>query len=142
MKIWRTKRNCSLTPKQLSVFYALLVGVSLSVGIGFFIAGIWVVPIFTAIEVTAVTISFLVYSRHALDFEEIQINDTKLTVTKFIGYKTHVYEFNTLWTELILPPRNGKVFRLSESSQTVELGQFVPREQLRFFIAEIRRYLK
>eukprot|EP01037_Dinobryon_pediforme_P003260 gene3260-3305_t len=90
MKIWRTKRNCSLTPKQLSVFYALLVGVSLSVGIGFFIAGIWVVPIFSTIEVTAVTIGFLVYSRHALDFEEIQIDGTKLIVKKFIGYQERV----------------------------------------------------
>jgi uncharacterized membrane protein len=142
MKIWRTKRNCSLTPKQLSVFYALLVGVSLSVGIGFFIAGIWVVPIFTTIEVTAVTIGFLVYSRHALDFEEIQIDGTKLIVKKFIGYQERIYEFNTLWTELTIPPRNSKVFRLSEAAQTVEVGQFVPREQLRFFIAELRRHLK
>ena len=120
----------------------LLVGFSLTVGLGFLVAGIWVVAIFTAIEVTAVTIGFLVYSRHALDFEEIQIHGTRMTVTTFIGYKKQVHHFNTLWAEISRPRRNSKVFQLSEAEKTVEIGQFVPREQLGPLMAEIRTHLK
>ena len=62
------KRNCALTPKQLFQFYAVLVFFSLLVGIGFLIAGVWMIIIFTCIELFALTLGFLIYARHALDY--------------------------------------------------------------------------
>ncbi|MEI8403150.1 MAG: DUF2244 domain-containing protein [Alcaligenaceae bacterium] len=72
------RRNCSLTPKQLFKFYIVLVCLSLIVAIGFLLAGAWVIPIFTALELSAVTIGFLIYCRHALDYETIEIEDKRL----------------------------------------------------------------
>ena len=94
MKRWQMRRNCSLTPKQLLMFYIALVCLSLIVATGFFLAGVWVISIFTAIELCAVTIGFLIYCRHALDSETIEIEDKRLLIKKCIGHKETLYEFN------------------------------------------------
>ena len=142
MKTWKMRRNCSLTPKQLIHYYVLLIGCSLTVGLGFLIGGVWVVFIFTMIELCAVTLGFVIYSRHATDFEEIQIDGTELIVTKYIGCQYKSYTFNTRWARLSLSPRPLKSFRLSQSDQLVDVGQFLLHDELRTLISEIRRYLR
>jgi uncharacterized membrane protein len=58
MKRWQMRRNCALTPKQLLQFYIVLVCLSLIVATGFFLAGIWMIPIFTALELSAVELTW------------------------------------------------------------------------------------
>lgn len=135
------RRNCALTPGQLLKFYLALVCLSVTVAIGFLLAGVKIILIFTAIELTAVTVGFLIYCRHALDFEEIEISDTRLVVRKFIAYKESVMEFNTRWAKLSSPQEHEKVFSITQTGQSVELGQFLRREQLKRLIAELRPYL-
>ena len=135
------KRNCALTPKQLFQFYAVLVFFSLLVGIGFLIAGVWMIIIFTCIELSALTLGFLIYARHALDYEEIEINGTILRITKFIGSKTKEYEFNSRWTQIVLPKDKPKIFILSSEKQNIELGQFVTQDQLPQLVSEIKTCL-
>jgi uncharacterized membrane protein len=141
MKRWQMRRNCALTPKQLLQFYIVLVCLSVTVGMGFFLAGAWVIPIFTALELCAVTLGFLIYCRHALDCETIEIDGNSLIVRKFIGYKETVYEFNTQWAKIELPSEGAKVFHISQSNQRVELGQFLRQEQQMPLIAAVRARL-
>jgi uncharacterized membrane protein len=141
MKIWKMRRNCALTPSQLLKFYIALVCLSLTVATGFLLVGVKIILIFTAIELTAVTAGFLVYCRHALDFEEIEINGTRLLVRKFIAYKESVTEFNTHWVRLSHPDEHQKVFFIEQTDQRVEVGQFLRREQFQGLIAELRPYL-
>lgn len=140
-KTWQMKRNCALTPKQLLKFYVVLVCLSLIVATGFFLAGVWVIPIFTALELTAVTIGFLIYCRHALDYETIEIIDHRLIVKKFIGYKESIYEFNTQWAKIEPPIDGQKVFFISQSDKRVELGQFLRQEQQLPLISSLRAHL-
>ena len=135
------RRNCALTPSQLLKFYIALVCLSLTVATGFLLAGVKMILIFTAIELSAVTIGFLVYCRHALDFEEIEINGTRLLVRKFIAYKETVTEFNTRWAKLSQPAEHEKVFFIEQTGQRVALGQFLRPEQFRGLIAELTPYL-
>lgn len=141
MKIWKMRRNCALTPGQLLKFYIALVCLSLTVATGFLLAGVKIILIFTAIELTAVTVGFLIYCRHALDFEAIEISGTQLLVRKFIAYKETVTEFNTQWAKLSQPEEHEKIFFIEQMGQKVELGQFLRREQLKNLIAELRPYL-
>ena len=141
MKRWQMRRNCALTPKQLLRFYIVLVCLSVTVGAGFLIAGVWVIPIFTVIELSAVTLGFLIYCRHALDCETIEIDGKRLVIKKFIGYKELVYEFNTQWAKIELPSEGSKVFHISQSHQRVELGQFLRPEQQLPLIASVRIHL-
>ena len=135
------RRNCALTPKQLLKFYIALVCLSVTVATGFFLAGVWVILIFTALELSAVTLGFLIYCRHALDCETIEINGNHLIVKKFIGYKETVYEFNTQWAKIESPLEGAKVFHISQSNLRVELGQFLRPEQQIPIIASVRAYL-
>jgi uncharacterized membrane protein len=141
MKTWKMRRNCALTPGQLLKFYLALVCLSVTVATGFLLVGVKMILIFTAIELTAVTIGFLVYCRHALDFEEIEIQGTRLIVRKFIAYKETVIEFNTRWVRFSQPQEHAKVFFIEQTGQSVELGQFIRREQFKGLIAELRPYL-
>jgi uncharacterized membrane protein len=141
MKRWQMRRNCALTPKQLLQFYIALVCLSLTVATGFLLAGIWVIPIFTALELSAVTIGFLIYCRHALDCETIEIEGNRLIVKKFISYKEAIYEFNTQWVKIELPLEDSKVFLISQSNLRVEIGQFIRQEQQLSLIASVRAHL-
>ena len=141
MKTWKMRRNCALTPGQLLKFYIALVCLSLAVATGFLLAGVKIILIFTAIELTAVTVGFLVYCRHALDYEEIEISGTRLLVRKFIAYKETVTEFNTRWARLSQPEEYEKTFSIEETGHRVEVGQFLRREQFKTLIAELRPYL-
>ena len=141
MKRWQMRRNCALTPKQLLKFYVALVCLSVTVAAGFFLAGVWVILIFTALELSAVTLGFLIYCRHALDSETIEIDGKRLVVKKFIGYKEVVYEFNAQWAKIELPAEGSKVFHISQSNQRVELGQFLRPEQQIPLIAAVRAHL-
>ena len=135
------RRNCALTPKQLLQFYIVLVCLSLIVGIGFFLAGVWMIPVFTTLELTAVTIGFLIYCRHALDCETIEIEGKRLLVKKFIGYREKVYEFNAQWAKIEPPLEGSKTFFITQSDLRVELGQFVRPEEQIPLITSVRRHL-
>ena len=135
------RRNCALTPSQLLKFYIALVCLSFTVATGFLLAGVKIILIFTAIELTAVTAGFLIYCRHALDYEEIEICGTRLLVRKFIAYKESVTEFNTRWVKLSHLEEHQKVFFVEQTGQRVEVGQFLRREQFKSLIAELKPYL-
>lgn len=135
------RRNCALTPKQLLQFYIVLVCLSLIVATGFFLAGVWMIPIFTALELCAVTLGFLIYCRHALDSETIEIDGKRLIIKKFIGYRESVYEFNAQWAKIEPPLEGAKVFHISQSNLRVELGQFLRLEQQIPLIAAVRIHL-
>ncbi|QWD59686.1 DUF2244 domain-containing protein [Polynucleobacter sp. MWH-UH35A] len=141
MKRWQMRRNCALTPKQLLKFYVALLCLSVAVATGFFLAGVWVILIFTALELSAVTLGFLIYCRHALDSETIEIDGKRLTIKKFIGYKETVYEFNTQWAKIESPLPGSKTFHISQSKLRVELGQFLRPEQQTPIIASVRLHL-
>lgn len=138
---WQMRRNCALTPKQLLQFYIALVCLSLIVATGFYLAGVWMIPIFTALELSAVTIGFFIYCRHALDSETIEIEGKRLLVKKFIGYKETVYEFNTQWAKIEIPAEDAKTFHISQSKLCVELGQFIRHEQQLALISQLRPHL-
>ncbi|PHY06737.1 MAG: hypothetical protein CK528_06605 [Alcaligenaceae bacterium] len=141
MKRWQMRRNCSLTPTQLLKFYIALVSLSLIVATGFFLAGVWVISIFTALELIAVTTCFLIYCVHAVDSETIEIEDKRLLVKKCIGHKETLYEFNAQWAKIEPPLAGSKTFKISQANLRVELGQFIRYEQQLALIAQVRAYL-
>ena len=126
---------------QLFNFYLALVCLSLIVATGFFLVGVWVVLIFTAIEITAVTVGFLIYCRHALDHETIEIEDKRLLIKKFIGSTETVYQFNTQWAKIELPTAGSKTFNIRQADLQVELGQFIRHEEQLSLIKQIRTHL-
>ena len=141
MKRWQMRRNCALTPTQLFNFYLALVCLSLIVATGFFLVGVWVVLIFTGIEIAAVTVGFLIYCQHALDHETIEINDKHVLVKKFIGQKETLYQLNAEWVKLDPPVAGSKTFTIRQADLRVELGQFIRHEEQLTLISQVRAHL-
>ena len=141
MKRWQMRRNCALTPTQLFNFYLALVCLSLIVATGFFLVGVWVVLIFTGIEIAAVTVGFLIYCQHALDHETIEINDKHVLVKKFIGQKETLYQLNAEWVKLEPPVAGSKTFTIRQADLRVELGQFIRHEEQLALIKQVRAHL-
>ena len=99
MRTWLMKRNCSFSPKQVGLFYLSIVSFSLLVAFYFLFIGVWMIIIFTTIEILALTIALYIYSRHALDYEKITIIGKQLLFERSWGGKVQLEEFNTVWTK-------------------------------------------
>ncbi|MEP6607397.1 MAG: DUF2244 domain-containing protein [Burkholderiaceae bacterium] len=82
---WLIKRNCSAGPGQLALVFGSLVAVSCVFGLGFAVFGLWMVLPFVGLELAAVGAAFLVYGRHAADFERIQIAPAGVGVERTEG---------------------------------------------------------
>ena len=96
MRTWHTKRNCSFTPRQVGYFYLSMFLFSSFIATYFLLHGVWMILIFTVIELTVLGIALIVYARHALDYESIAIDGTALKIEKNIGGKIERHVFNTI----------------------------------------------
>ena len=141
MRTWLMKRNCSFSPKQVGLFYLSIVSFSLLVASYFLFIGVWMVLIFTSIEIMALTIALYVYSRHALDYEKITIEGKQLLVESSWGGKVQVEEFNTVWTKLDRSNTGRHRLTLKNSTKEVPIGFFLVMNQQAQFEKELESYL-
>lgn len=141
MRTWLMKRNCSFSPKQVGMFYLSLVFFSLLVAGYFLLLGVWMIFIFTSIEILALTVALYVYTRHALDYEKISIDNKKLLVERSWGGKVEIYEFNTMWTKLERIGASGRRIALTNSTSHVPIGFFVRLNEQHKFERELESYL-
>lgn len=141
MRTWLMKRNCSFSPKQVGVFYLSIVCFSLLVATYFLLIGVWMVIIFTSIEILALTFALYIYSRHALDYEKITIVGKQLQFERSWGGKIQSYEFNTIWTKLIRSESTSGDLVLKTSTKEVPIGFFIGANEQAQFEKELERYL-
>jgi len=141
MKVWLMKRNCSFSPKQVGLFYLSIVCFSLLIAGYFLFIGVWMIIIFTVIELTALTIALYVYSRHALDYEKITINGKQLFVEKSWGGNVQTDEFNTAWTKLYRSGTGRHNLALKSSNKEVPIGFFVRMSEQEQFEKDLEKYL-
>ena len=138
---WLLKRNCSLTPRQTMASWAILVAMSLGVGLFCTWHGASLVLLFTALEITAVTAAFVFYSRHATDFDRIVLDDGRLTVDRMRGGKMQHFELEALWLRVTPPARRRDPVLLSARGVTVEVGSYLLEPQRRLLARELREAL-
>lgn len=141
MRTWIMKRNCSLTPKQLGLFYLSIVSFSLLVAIFFLMIGVWMIIIFTLIELTVLTIALCVYTRHAIDYEKITIIGKQILVERSWGGKVEVEELNAVWAKLVHKKDSRGGLVLATSTREVPIGYFLIANQQEQFERDIRKYL-
>lgn len=141
-RTWVFKPNCSLTPRQLAIFYLSIVCVTLGIAAGFCMFGMWMVLPFAGIELLVVGIALLVYARHAGDYEEITLNGRQLNVAVMRASRLSTVKLNPGWTHVVLPgPGRDKLLRLECGGTCVLIGRYVTetvRERLGY---ELRRAL-
>ncbi len=135
------KRNCSFSPKQVGLFYLSIVSFSLLVAFYFLFIGVWMIIIFTTIEILALTIALYIYSRHALDYEKITIIGKQLLFERSWGGKVQLEEFNTVWTKLVHKKEGRRDLVLATSTKEVPIGYFVVANEQEQFERDLGSYL-
>jgi uncharacterized membrane protein len=141
---WTLQRNCSLSPRQVALAYAVLCSFSLTVSLALFVLhGIWVVLAFSLLELALVGLALIVYARHALDREHILLADTFLVVERVQADRREQARLDPLWTRVLAPDeRRRALIRLESRGVKVEVGRFVTEGRRRQVERELRQALR
>ena len=137
------KRNCSISPAALARVFALLVAVTLGIGIGFAAAGAWLVLPFAGIEVVVLAAAFVANGRHAADYERIQRAGERLTVEVSAAGRTERHEMHVRTTR-VRTAREGRAARvlLSSNGRDLEVGRHLDEQTRAALAAELARRIQ
>jgi uncharacterized membrane protein len=123
---WLMKRNCSMTPRQALLVYALLCAATLSIALVFTLRGAWMVLAFALIEISAVGAALLHYCRHALDHERILLNAGCLLVERADGARHSEVRLDPGHARVSLPDTGMRTLVIIEARGVrVEIGRYL-----------------
>jgi len=140
------KRNCSLSPGQFAALLGSLAVVSMGVALIFALSGAWWVLVFALIEVAALAAAFVVYARHAGDYERIVVTPDALIIEFNSGNQVVRQQAHPAFAHVEYPcPGPGRggdpLIGLAVAGKAVEVGRFVPRLRRASLAQEIRTHL-
>ncbi|GAB2861438.1 DUF2244 domain-containing protein [Pseudoduganella ginsengisoli] len=139
---WLLRRNCSLSPRQTLVAYLALCALSLTVALAFLLQGVWQVLIFTMVELAAVTTAFILYARHAADYEHIVLTAGSLLVERVSAGRTSQTVLEPYFTRVAKPDSPRSLVQLEAKGTTLQVGSFAPAAQRRRLADELQQALR
>jgi uncharacterized membrane protein len=135
---WVLKRNCALTPKQLSRAFIALGLTTFVVSAAWALSGAWVVLAFMLIEWIALAAAFFVYARHASDHERVTLESDKVCIEVVRGDRLDRHELPRSWLRCQLPEGRSELVRIQSQQQEFEVGQFVNQTGRQRFYQEFK----
>jgi uncharacterized membrane protein len=140
------KRNCSISPAGLLAVFAALSIAALAIGVGFAIAGAWMILPFAGLEVAALGTAFVLYARRAGDYERIELDRGRLTVEVAEEQRTARYELDPRRAEVVVEKQAGYGARVwlmrGAGEEKLELGRHLDAASRLEFAAELTRRLR
>ncbi|GAB6846784.1 MULTISPECIES: DUF2244 domain-containing protein [Paraburkholderia] len=141
LKDWTIRRNCSVSPRQFVGFYVSLALVSSAIAIMLLVKGVWLVLPFTGLELLVVGVAFVVYARHAVDYERIRLYPHRLVVEQVSADELTQFEFNPRWVRVETGATPREPVKLVSRGQTVAVGVHLAQYRRAQFAEELRRGL-
>lgn len=140
---WLMKRNCSLSPRQALLVYALLCTTTLGIAILFTFQGAWMVLAFALVEAAAVGAALLHYCRHALDHERVLLEDGCLLVERADGLRRHAVRLDPSHARVSLADAGMRTLvRIEARGVRVEIGRFLTPSARLDLVRALRRALR
>lgn len=136
---WDFRRNCSVSPRQLAASLALLMFVSLTIGLFFLLNGAPLVLPFASLELLALGVAFMVYARHALDGERIWMDGPVLVVESERGSRMVRKEFHAAWVRIEPMVHADALIEISGQGQRVQVGKYVRHDVRKSLAHDLRR---
>ena len=137
------KRNCSISPSGLLWAYGLIAFVTLGIAAVFAVLGAWMILPFAGIEIVCLGIAFIVNGRHATDYEQILLDDGRLTVEVRESDSIRRHEFNSAWARVRLTGEGSETRVVLESSgHRLEVGRHLRQEARLDLAGELNRRLR
>lgn len=135
---WVLRRNCALTPGQLGAWFGTLAALSLLIAGVSASYGAWIVVPFTLVEVAALGVAFLVYGRHAADYERIVATRERLTVERSSGTRLDRVEREPARVRVEYGGASREPIRLVTGREEIAIGRFVPDDRKAELARELR----
>ncbi len=142
LREWTLKRNCSLSPRQLALFYASLCVASFTIAGLFALFGMHYVFEFALLEMVLVGGAFLIYARHASDREHIALTRDWLLVELIEVERVRQFCLDRQLTRIELPSSRHALVTLEAAGMRVEVGQFLTERKRREFAQELKQELR
>ena len=144
---WTLKRNCSMSPRQFASLIASLAIVSVGVASIFAYAGAWWILFFAFIEITALLAAFVVYARHAGDYERIVVTPEAVIIEFNSGTQVVRQQAHPAFARVEYPypaeaSGGNSLIGLALGGKAVEVGRFVPYLKREGLAQEIRAHLQ
>ena len=139
---WLLRRNRSMTPAQLVVFYLALCAFPAVIAGAFWLHGAPLVLPFASVELLALGAALLLYSRHASDREQMLLAPGRLTVECTLGRHTDHVEFAPAWVRVEPAHGDHSLIELSGQGKRIAVGRFVRPELRRALADELRAALR
>ena len=123
---WLMRRNCSMTPRQALLVYALLCCATLAIALVFTLRGAWMVLAFALLESAAVGAALLHNSRHALDHERIRLADGCLLVELSDGARSNTVRLDPAHARVSLADTRMRTLVVVEARGVqVRIGRYL-----------------
>ena len=135
---WVLKRNCALRPCQLGMWFATIAAVSLAIALLCAASGAWLVIPFALAEAVALAAAFVVYARHAGDYERIVATPESLLVESGCGVNVERLEREGRWVRVEYDGGSSEPIRLVAGREKIAIGRFVPDESKAELVQELR----
>ena len=140
---WLMKRNCSLSPRQALLVYALLSAATLGIALVFTLRGAWMVLAFALVESAAVGAALLYYARHALDQERIRLADGWLLVERRDGARVLESRLDPHHTRVSLADLGMRTLIVLEArGERVDVGRYLTPPARQEVVRQLRRALR
>ena len=125
--------NCSISWRELVLFYIFTCVVALAIGIFFTLQGLWLVLPFSGLEMLALGFALYLTSRKVNRKEVITLDQRRTRIEKGVQQIDRSWEFETPWIRLVDEPasRPGRPRRLAIGSHGnyVEVGDFLDNSE-------------
>lgn len=121
--------NCSITWRELVLFYLMTCLVALAVAVFFTLQGMWLVLPFSGLEMLALGTGLYLTSRKVHRREVITLDEQTTRIEKGVQRVDQIWEFKTPWVRLRDETPAGHADRrrlvLEMSGHGVEVGNFL-----------------
>ena len=116
--------------------FVALGAVVLAIGAGFAAVGAWLILPFAGLEVLLLGAAYVLYARHAADYERVELAGDRLTVEVGDGARTARYEFERARVAL----EEGRVV-VRDAKEELEIGRHLAAEARAELAAELEKRL-
>ncbi len=121
--------NCSISWRELVLFYALTCFVALAIGLFFTFQGFWLVLPFSGLEMAALGLCLYLTSRKVCRQEVITLERERTLIEKGVRQVDQSWEFETPWLRLIDeksgPRDRHRKLAIGSHGNYVEVGNFL-----------------
>lgn len=137
--VWLFRRNCSISPSQLLMFFVSLAVVSLLVAVLCWTIGAVLVTPFTLAELVVLAGAMLHYARHAADRECVRVAPGSLVVEWECAGRVERAEFDPRLTRILVGDKG--LVEVSGAGRAAYLGRYTRPERRETMARDLRRAL-